>query len=131
MTSSYSPVLTTKAIKDETEQRILRDAHVCHLHTDINGLHTGITPCTTCTHPHGYCVINYKEALVVVHYEALILLNQTRASNTFMREHYLYRNSLLSLLSNQWERYELVFAGSCNASVNTRIAAFISPCEDV
>lgn len=34
MTSSYSPVLTTKAVKDETEQRILRDAHVCHLHTD-------------------------------------------------------------------------------------------------
>lgn len=33
MTSSYSPVLTTKAVKDETEQRILRDAHVCHLHT--------------------------------------------------------------------------------------------------
>ncbi|XP_072252503.1 xaa-Pro aminopeptidase 2 [Leuresthes tenuis] len=28
MTSSYSPVLTTKAAKDETEQRILRDAHV-------------------------------------------------------------------------------------------------------
>ncbi|KAF7651123.1 hypothetical protein LDENG_00115910 [Lucifuga dentata] len=26
--SSYSPVLTTKAVKDETEQRILRDAHV-------------------------------------------------------------------------------------------------------
>lgn len=34
MTSSYSPVLTTKAVKDETEQRILRDAHVCRLHTD-------------------------------------------------------------------------------------------------
>lgn len=34
MTSSYSPVLTTKAVKDETEQRILRDAHVCHQHTD-------------------------------------------------------------------------------------------------
>ncbi|XP_039976059.1 xaa-Pro aminopeptidase 2 [Xiphias gladius] len=28
LTSSYSPVLTTKAIKDVTEQRILRDAHV-------------------------------------------------------------------------------------------------------
>ncbi|XP_017263555.1 xaa-Pro aminopeptidase 2 [Kryptolebias marmoratus] len=28
LTSSYSPVLTTKAIKDETEQQILRDAHV-------------------------------------------------------------------------------------------------------
>ncbi|XP_054648772.1 xaa-Pro aminopeptidase 2 [Dunckerocampus dactyliophorus] len=28
MSSSYSPVLTTKAVKDETEQRILRDAHV-------------------------------------------------------------------------------------------------------
>ncbi|KAM3612458.1 uncharacterized protein V6R79_008533 [Siganus canaliculatus] len=28
MTSSYSPVLTTKAVKDETEQQILRDAHV-------------------------------------------------------------------------------------------------------
>ncbi|XP_054453748.1 xaa-Pro aminopeptidase 2 [Anoplopoma fimbria] len=28
MTSSYSPVLTTKAVKDETEQKILRDAHV-------------------------------------------------------------------------------------------------------
>ncbi|KAG7517469.1 xaa-Pro aminopeptidase 2 [Solea senegalensis] len=28
MTTSYSPVLTTKAIKDDTEQRILRDAHV-------------------------------------------------------------------------------------------------------
>uniref|UniRef100_A0A672JEF3 X-prolyl aminopeptidase (aminopeptidase P) 2, membrane-bound n=1 Tax=Salarias fasciatus TaxID=181472 RepID=A0A672JEF3_SALFA len=28
MTSTYSPVLTTKAVKDETEQRILRDAHV-------------------------------------------------------------------------------------------------------
>nr|XP_046263048.1 xaa-Pro aminopeptidase 2 [Scatophagus argus] len=27
-TSSYSPVLTTKAVKDETEQRILREAHV-------------------------------------------------------------------------------------------------------
>lgn len=34
MTSSYSPVLTTKAVKDETEQRILRDAHVRHLHSD-------------------------------------------------------------------------------------------------
>lgn len=33
MTTSYSPVLTTKAVKDETEQRILRDAHVRHLHT--------------------------------------------------------------------------------------------------
>lgn len=30
LTSSYSPVLTTKAVKDETEQQILRDAHVCH-----------------------------------------------------------------------------------------------------
>lgn len=30
MTSSYSPVLTTKAVKDETEQRILREAHVRH-----------------------------------------------------------------------------------------------------
>lgn len=28
MTSDYSPVLTTKAVKDATEQRILRDAHV-------------------------------------------------------------------------------------------------------
>ncbi|XP_076005188.1 xaa-Pro aminopeptidase 2 [Genypterus blacodes] len=28
VTSSYSPVLTTKAVKDETEQRILRDAHL-------------------------------------------------------------------------------------------------------
>lgn len=28
MVTSYSPVLTTKAVKDETEQRILRDAHV-------------------------------------------------------------------------------------------------------
>ncbi|XP_071392523.1 xaa-Pro aminopeptidase 2 [Centroberyx affinis] len=28
VTSSYSPVLTTKAVKDETEQRILREAHV-------------------------------------------------------------------------------------------------------
>uniref|UniRef100_A0AAZ3RYH6 X-prolyl aminopeptidase (aminopeptidase P) 2, membrane-bound n=1 Tax=Oncorhynchus tshawytscha TaxID=74940 RepID=A0AAZ3RYH6_ONCTS len=28
LTSAYSPVLTTKAVKDETEQRILRDAHV-------------------------------------------------------------------------------------------------------
>uniref|UniRef100_A0A8D3D4Q4 X-prolyl aminopeptidase (aminopeptidase P) 2, membrane-bound n=1 Tax=Scophthalmus maximus TaxID=52904 RepID=A0A8D3D4Q4_SCOMX len=28
MTTSYSPVLTTKAIKDDTEQRILREAHV-------------------------------------------------------------------------------------------------------
>lgn len=33
MTSSYSPVLTTKAVKDETEQRILRDAHVRDLCT--------------------------------------------------------------------------------------------------
>lgn len=32
-TSSYSPVLLTKAVKDETEQRVLRNAHVCHLHT--------------------------------------------------------------------------------------------------
>lgn len=31
MTTSYSPVLTTKAVKDETEQRILRDAHVRHM----------------------------------------------------------------------------------------------------
>ncbi|XP_056142585.1 xaa-Pro aminopeptidase 2 isoform X2 [Lampris incognitus] len=28
LTSAYSPVLITKAVKDETEQRILRDAHV-------------------------------------------------------------------------------------------------------
>ncbi|KAM4586021.1 xaa-Pro aminopeptidase 2 [Fundulus diaphanus] len=28
MTSSYSPVLTSKAVKDETEERILREAHV-------------------------------------------------------------------------------------------------------
>ncbi|KAJ8015127.1 hypothetical protein DPEC_G00022930 [Dallia pectoralis] len=28
LTSDYSPVLTSKAVKDETEQRILRDAHV-------------------------------------------------------------------------------------------------------
>lgn len=34
MTSSYSPVLTTKAVKDETEQQILRDAHVRRQHTD-------------------------------------------------------------------------------------------------
>uniref|UniRef100_A0A8C4E9H6 X-prolyl aminopeptidase (aminopeptidase P) 2, membrane-bound n=1 Tax=Dicentrarchus labrax TaxID=13489 RepID=A0A8C4E9H6_DICLA len=40
LTSSYSPVLTTKAVKDETEQRILRDAHVCDLHTDILRLYT-------------------------------------------------------------------------------------------
>lgn len=33
MTTSYSPVLTTKAVKDETEQRILREAHVRRLHT--------------------------------------------------------------------------------------------------
>lgn len=33
MTSSYSPVLMTKAVKDETEQRILRDAHVRDLCT--------------------------------------------------------------------------------------------------
>lgn len=32
MTTSYSPVLTTKAVKDETEQRILREAHVRRLH---------------------------------------------------------------------------------------------------
>lgn len=34
MTSSYSPVLTTKAVKDEYEAQILRDAHVRPLHTD-------------------------------------------------------------------------------------------------
>ncbi|KAM4622151.1 xaa-Pro aminopeptidase 2 [Polymixia lowei] len=28
VTTTYSPVLTTKAVKDETEQRILRDAHM-------------------------------------------------------------------------------------------------------
>uniref|UniRef100_A0AAY4BZC4 Xaa-Pro aminopeptidase 2 n=1 Tax=Denticeps clupeoides TaxID=299321 RepID=A0AAY4BZC4_9TELE len=28
LTSEYSPVLTTKAVKDQTEQRILREAHV-------------------------------------------------------------------------------------------------------
>ncbi|XP_067312664.1 xaa-Pro aminopeptidase 2 isoform X1 [Pseudorasbora parva] len=28
LTSTYSPVLTTKAVKDETEQRILKEAHV-------------------------------------------------------------------------------------------------------
>ncbi|KAM9376427.1 xaa-Pro aminopeptidase 2 [Pholidichthys leucotaenia] len=28
LTSSYSPVLTTKAVKDDTEQQVLRDAHV-------------------------------------------------------------------------------------------------------
>lgn len=28
MTSTYSPVLTSKAVKDETEQKILREAHV-------------------------------------------------------------------------------------------------------
>ncbi|XP_067455777.1 xaa-Pro aminopeptidase 2 [Thunnus thynnus] len=28
MTTSYSPVLTAKAVKDETEQQILRDAHI-------------------------------------------------------------------------------------------------------
>ncbi|XP_035017379.2 xaa-Pro aminopeptidase 2 [Hippoglossus stenolepis] len=28
MTTSYSPVLTTKAVKDDTEQKILREAHV-------------------------------------------------------------------------------------------------------
>lgn len=33
MTSSYSPVLTTKAVKDGREQQILRDAHVRHLYT--------------------------------------------------------------------------------------------------
>lgn len=33
MTTSYSPALTTKAVKDETEQRILREAHVCCLNT--------------------------------------------------------------------------------------------------
>uniref|UniRef100_A0A4W6FVS9 X-prolyl aminopeptidase (aminopeptidase P) 2, membrane-bound n=1 Tax=Lates calcarifer TaxID=8187 RepID=A0A4W6FVS9_LATCA len=44
MTSSYSPVLTTKAVKDETEQRILRDAHVCHLHTQTHThSHSGYT----------------------------------------------------------------------------------------
>lgn len=29
MASSYSPVLTAKAVKDDTEQRILKEAHVC------------------------------------------------------------------------------------------------------
>lgn len=51
MTSSYSPVLTSKAVKDETEERILRDAHVSHLHTDILTLYTN-TPSCTCTHEH-------------------------------------------------------------------------------
>lgn len=32
LTSTYSPVLTTKAVKDETEQKILKDAHVCYRH---------------------------------------------------------------------------------------------------
>ncbi len=57
MTSSYSPVLTTKAVKDDTEQQILRDAHVCHLHTD--------------THKHTWLwTFLKKKTLVVVIYQA-------------------------------------------------------------
>lgn len=59
MTSSYSPVLTTKAVKDETEQRILRDAHVrdlCALTTaPIRNqnlfISPGMKPCTELSEP--------------------------------------------------------------------------------
>ena len=51
MTSSYSPVLTTKAVKDETEQRILREAHVRPAHTHI---HTH-----TKKHTHRHTWVNY------------------------------------------------------------------------
>ena len=44
MTTSYSPVLTTKAVKDETEQQILRDAHVRKLCTDILRLYMSKPP---------------------------------------------------------------------------------------
>lgn len=60
MTSSYSPVLTTKAVKDETEQRILRDAHVCHQHTDK---HTAMY-----MHTHVHKLL--KKNINVVIYEA-------------------------------------------------------------
>lgn len=51
MTSSYSPVLTTKAVKDEYEQRILRDAHVRPLHTDKHA-HMSITHVDDTSHAH-------------------------------------------------------------------------------
>lgn len=44
LTSTYSPVLTTKAVKDATEQRILKEAHVReHTHT-----HTVFSPNDFC-----------------------------------------------------------------------------------
>lgn len=49
MTSSYSPVLTSKAVKDETEERILRDAHVSDLHADRLALYTN-----TLNHVHAH-----------------------------------------------------------------------------
>lgn len=64
MTSSYSPVLTTKAVKDETEQRILRDAHVrdlCTLTTaPIQNLFIspGVKPCTELSEPLAFVFLS-------------------------------------------------------------------------
>lgn len=49
MTSSYSPVLTSKAVKDEREQQILRDAHVRHLYTLTTTLKYGQHSCPGCS----------------------------------------------------------------------------------
>lgn len=49
MTSSYSPVMTTKAVKDEKEQQILRDAHVRHLYTLNTTLKFGPYLCPLCS----------------------------------------------------------------------------------
>lgn len=69
MTSSYSPVLTTKAVKDETEQRILREAHVrdlCRLTTAAIQnqnlfISPGMKPCTELSEPLAFVFLPVGE----------------------------------------------------------------------
>lgn len=108
MTSSYSPVLTTKAVKDDTEQRILRDAHVCHLHTDKLKLYTS-TPTYTCTHEHKLLGPLPKEKLLVV-----VIYEAEFGGPDMSRYEYIDESTLSfrefinqSSLSDYWDIYEL------------------------
>lgn len=75
MTSSYSPVLTTKAVKDEYEQKILRDAHVRPVHTDKQTTMYMHTWASTHTHNDTYAILSEGfTTCVSLHVVCLVLL---------------------------------------------------------
>lgn len=69
MTSSYSPVLMTKAVKDEKEQQILRDAHVRHLHTlatTLNSVPSCVWVCQPLSPPVTDVAVQVRDAVAVI-----------------------------------------------------------------